>query len=157
MGISRCQECHPAIFRAQRASRHAQTFRARGDLLDLPLADRPRPDPATDTVTHSITAKHGEITFPTRTPEGDMKAIVAFVMGSGDRAMTLVGRDAEGGWHELRMSYYGSISDWDRTPGQRVVPRSPHEFLGSPQNADTLRRCLGCHTTEAGSPRTGRE
>ena len=70
-------------------------------------------------------------------------------MGSGDRAMTLVGRDANRNWRELRLSYYGSIGDWDRTPSHRVRPDSPHEFLGLVQTEDSLRRCLGCHTTHA--------
>jgi tetratricopeptide (TPR) repeat protein len=149
VGISRCQECHTRIFRAQRSSRHAQTFRTRGDLIDLPLPDRPLPDPAGAPVTHSISAHDGEVSFHTHTPEGDMQAIVEFVMGSGDRAMTLVGRDQAGRWHELRMTYYASISAWDRTPGQKAVPQTRHGFLGSPQDSDALRRCLGCHTTGA--------
>jgi hypothetical protein len=40
-----------------------------------------------------------------------MKAVVEFVMGSGDRAMTYVGREENGKWRELRMTHYASIAD----------------------------------------------
>jgi tetratricopeptide (TPR) repeat protein len=149
VGITSCQECHPKIFRAQRSSRHAQTFRARGDLRDMPRTAKPRPDPASAEVTHSVAPRGDDLVFRTHSPGGDLEAVVAFVMGSGDRAMTLVGRDPQGSWRELRMSYYGSITDWDRTTGHLTVPQAPLHFLGLPQTADTLRRCLGCHTTGA--------
>jgi hypothetical protein len=147
VGVTRCKECHPAIFRVQRSSRHAQTFRTRDELQDLPLPPRSKPDPAAPTVVHRLTRDDKGVTFQTSTPGGDRKALVEFVMGSGDRAMTLVGRDSDRAWRELRLSYYDSIRDWDRTPGQPVRPRVHDEFLGQVQNEDAIRRCLGCHTT----------
>ena len=149
VGFARCAECHPSIFRAQRASRHAQTFHGKGDLESLPLPDRPKADPAGPEVVHTLSREGKDIAFRTSTPEGEIRALVEFVMGSGDRAMTLVGRDEKRNWRELRLSYYGSIEDWDRTPSHRVRPGSPHEFLGLVQTEDAVRRCLGCHTTHA--------
>jgi len=149
VGIARCSGCHPSIFRAQRASRHAQTFRTRGDLQDLKLPALSVTDPVGPDVVHTIAREGRDIRIRTRTPDADMKAIVEFVMGSGDRAMTLVGRDEEGTWRELRMTYYASIADWDRTTGQHARPATPREFLGVLQTDDAVRRCLGCHTTHA--------
>ena len=157
VGISRCQECHAQIFIDQRSSRHAQTFRERGDLGDVPLPGRPRPDPARPDVTNSLDFQGRDLVFRTHKPNGDLEAIVQFVMGSGNRGMTLVGEDSEGGWHELRLSYYRSIAGWDHSPGHQVQPQSPNEYLGVPQDPDMLRRCLSCHTTRARTSPNGRE
>jgi tetratricopeptide (TPR) repeat protein len=147
VGIARCAECHPSNFRAQRKSHHAQTFRVSGELGDVPLPDRPRADPADPEVIHTIAREGRDVTFRTHTQKGDLRAVVEYAFGSGDRAITLVGRDSNRSWCELRLSYYGSIRGWDRTPAHRVRPESSHEFLGLVQNDDALRRCLGCHTT----------
>lgn len=149
VGFARCAECHPAIFQAQRASRHAQTFHAKGDLELLPLPDGPKADPAGPEVVHTLSREGRDIAFRTSTAHGEMRALVEFVMGSGDRARTLVGRDSNQNWRELRLSYYGSIGDWDRTPSHRVRPDAPHEFLGQVQTEDAIRRCLNCHTTHS--------
>jgi tetratricopeptide (TPR) repeat protein len=149
VGISRCGECHARIFRDQRASRHAQTFHLKNDLAELKLPGRPLPDPARPDVTHSVASQGPDLVYSTQMPDARLQAIVAFVLGSGDRAMTLVGRDREGGWHELRMTRYGPIAGWDVTPGHDLKPHSGREFLGKPQDADMLRRCLSCHTTRA--------
>ena len=146
-GISRCQECHSQVFHDQRASRHAQTFRERGDFGDLALPDRPVAEPARPDVTHSLAVEGRDLVFHTRKPDGDLQAIVAFVMGSGNRGITPVGHDPEGRWHELRLSYYRSIAGWDLSPGHQRQPRSTGEYLGVPRDPDLLRRCLGCHTT----------
>ena len=111
------------------------------------MPSRACPDPANADVTHSLSVQGKDVVFRTDTPSGDLEAFVDFVVGSGDRGMTFVGHDSEGGWHELRMTYYGSIAAWDRTPGHQVQPHSAQEFLGVPQSPDMLRRCLGCHTT----------
>jgi tetratricopeptide (TPR) repeat protein len=147
VGFGRCGECHQKIVQAQRGSRHAQTFRTRGDLEDLPPSSGPRPDPFNPKYFHEVKHENGETVFNTRLTDGEMQAIVEFVLGSGDRAMTPVGRDRDGNWRELRMSHYHSIGDWDRTPGHALEPRQTHEYLGLVQDGDTLRRCLGCHTT----------
>jgi tetratricopeptide (TPR) repeat protein len=150
VGIARCGQCHARIFRDQRASHHAQTFHLKSDLADLTLPDRPLPDPARPGVAHALAYEGSDLVYRTQLPDAKLHAIVAFVLGSGDRAMTLVGRDSGGGWHELRMTRYASISGWDTTPGHDFKPHSDQEFLGKPQDADMLRRCLSCHTTRAG-------
>ena len=149
VGVARCAECHSSIFTAQRASRHSQTFRPRADLEDLKLPTHSVTDPASRDVVHTIAREGRDISFVTRTADAEMKAIVAFVMGSGDRALTFVGRDEDGNWRELRMTHYASIADWDRTTGQNVRPATPREYLGVVQTDDAVRRCLGCHTTHA--------
>ena len=54
-------------FHDQRASRHAQTFRERGDLRDLVLPDQPLPEPARPDVTHSI-RRRARTGLPAPTP-----------------------------------------------------------------------------------------
>ena len=101
VGFGRCAECHPTIVQRPAPSRHAQTFRMRGDLQDLPLLTTARPDPFDPSHVHEVTQEEGETVFHTRSPESEMRAIVEFVLGSGDRAMTPVGRDSQGVWREV--------------------------------------------------------
>lgn len=150
VGIARCAQCHPAIVRSQQNSRHAQTFHRQGDLNTLPLPNKPRPDPDGSKVTHSLTREGGDVRFRVEGVEGEqLQAIAKYMMGSGDRAITLVGRDQAGKWCELRVSYYGPIKDWDRTTGHPFQPVKPAEYLGQPLDDDAVRRCLSCHTTRA--------
>ena len=70
-----------------------------------------------------------------------MKAIVAFVMGSGDRGDDVrSGRDDYlGNWaRQLRMTHYASIGNWDRTTGQDAAARDGEwEYLGVLQTVKT--------------------
>ena len=74
-----------------------------------------------------------------------------YAFGSGDRGLTLVGRDQRGTPRELRFSHYPSVpAGWDITSGHPPKPQ-PGNALGEPLNGDGLRRCVFCHTTHAPS------
>jgi tetratricopeptide (TPR) repeat protein len=156
-GSGRCVECHATIARAQRGSRHARTFfpAAELDRLDLPassLADRCEP-----TVTHTLRRVEGRgLHQETRVAGKFLRAVVAYAFGSGDRGLTLVGRDEAGRARELRLSYYphAAGSAWDVTAGQSPRPDQLEEYLGRPLTEDSVRRCLLCHVTD---PRAARE
>ena len=87
------------------------------------------------------------------------RAVVDYAFGSGDRGLTLVGRDESGTARELRLSRYGEIDRWSETTGQALRPGRPADFLGRPLSPDDLRGCFECHTTQpdAAQLRTGPE
>ena len=76
-------------------------------------------------------------------------AIVDYAFGSGDRGLTLVGRDDNGQARELRLSHYRdeTRSFWDVTSGHPVHPSDLTENLGQTLTADDVRRCFLCHVT----------
>ena len=77
-------------------------------------------------------------------------AVVQYAFGSGDRGLTLVGRDEKGKAYELRLSEYrdGHGTSWDVTTGHPRNPTRAQEFLGQPLDEDGVRRCLACHVTD---------
>ena len=76
-------------------------------------------------------------------------AVVEYAFGSGDRGLTLVGRDDHGQARELRLSHYRgeTQSIWDVTAGHPVHPSDLAENLGQPLTADAVRGCFLCHVT----------
>ncbi len=77
------------------------------------------------------------------------RAVVEYAFGSGDRGLTLVGRDEHGQDQELRLSHYRDEghSFWDVTSGHPVHPTQIAENLGQALTADAVRRCFLCHVT----------
>jgi tetratricopeptide (TPR) repeat protein len=159
VGASRCAGCHAAEFQAQQASRHARTFFRDSELGDLPLPGSPVPDPVDPAVVHALRRDDaGRIHQRTKAGGGVFEAVVQYAFGSGDRGLTLVGRDPAGHAYELRLSDYrapkddrpgaGNVAHWDVTTGHpRRVTRA-EEFLGQPLSEDSVRRCLSCHVTD---------
>jgi tetratricopeptide (TPR) repeat protein len=154
VGARRCESCHAEIYRAQRGSRHAKTFFQANELGELPLPDRPLPDPAEPKVSHVLARAGDRVTVETHVGKDVYRALVNYALGSGDRGLTLVGHDESNTPRELRLSLYDKRSHWDRTSGQAIQPAVRAGFLGEPLSADELRRCIDCHTT---SQRMGRE
>ncbi len=76
-------------------------------------------------------------------------ALVDYAIGSGDRGLTLVGRDEEGIARELRLSHYNDGADWDVTIGQRAGLKNAADYLGLTLAADELNTCVHCHTTNS--------
>jgi tetratricopeptide (TPR) repeat protein len=159
VGPDRCAECHRANHRAEQSSRHAHTFARGADLTDLSLPDRPLPDAGDPAVTHVLSRAGDEIRLETRVGNDVYRAVVEYAFGSGDRGLTLVGRDESETARELRLSRYGEIDRWSETTGQALRPGRPADFLGRPLSADDLRGCFECHTTQpdAAQSRTGPE
>jgi len=152
VGSSRCAECHPAIFQTQQSSRHAHTFLRVGELGKLPLPPESFPDPAQAKVTHSLRRSGSEqLEQETHVENQVYSALVEYALGSGDRGFTLVGRGDKRQAFELRLSRYrtGESHLWDVTTGHFPRPDDPTQYLGKSLTEDALRRCLGCHVTNA--------
>ncbi|MDB5350692.1 MAG: hypothetical protein JWN86_1939 [Planctomycetota bacterium] len=147
VGAASCAECHKGIHHTQQSSRHAQTFRRAEERPDLVLPATPLPDPHDPKVIHTLERLGGRIEATTRVGDQKLHDVIAFILGSGDRAFTLVGRDDDGTYREHRLSYYDHGGLWDVTTGHTPVPGDPHEFLGQAQSGDSIHTCLNCHTT----------
>ena len=153
VGAARCAACHPAIARKHRHSHHARTFWAGATLTELPIPDRPLPDPANPAVVHTFRRDGPAIRVETRLGDRSYRALLAYAFGSGDRGLTPVGRDESGHWCELRLSRYADGPAWDQTTGHPKAPAEPAQWLGLTLSDDELRRCVDCHTT---APRAAR-
>jgi predicted CXXCH cytochrome family protein len=92
-------------------------------------------------------------------------AVIEYAFGTADRYVTTVSRDAAGGYHIARLSYYNTAEGrgWDRSTLDETHPRPTHaaEFQGAPVGVrDGLAKCLYCHVTnpraehESGGPET---
>jgi tetratricopeptide (TPR) repeat protein len=159
VGTSRCAGCHPEEFRAQQASRHARTFFRASELGGLDLPRSPVPDPADPSVVHTLRRDtEGRIHQETKVSGKVFEAVVRYAFGSGDRGLTLVGRDPDGHAYEMRLSDYPEVhgqgvgapaaTRWDKTSGHPPNPTRAEEYLGQPLTEGQVRRCLLCHVTD---------
>jgi predicted CXXCH cytochrome family protein len=157
VGEARCEKCHSKIFRDSLASRHTRTY-YRGTQLDqLPLPDRPLPDPDDREVTHTYRRRAGAIRAETRVGREVFDTVVEYAFGTSDRYLTMVSHDSDGAYHIARLSYYDTPEGkgWDRSPLDRTRPTRdrPADFRGETIGVrDGLARCLYCHVT---NPHTG--
>jgi tetratricopeptide (TPR) repeat protein len=154
VGSARCAKCHSTIHQAQQSSRHARTFFRADELKDLELPAPSFADPGRPGVAHNLErAAGGPVQQKTQIDGKILSAVVVYAFGSGDRGLTLVGRDDHGQYHELRLSRYSAhdAPHWNVTAGQSDSPSKTVEFLGRPLDEDGVRRCLLCHVT---SPRS---
>lgn len=159
VGAEACAPCHREIYDAQQAGHHATTFYPGDRIGELPLPDAPLPDPAAPEVSHAFLLDgHGRHAFEARRGERNVRALIEFAFGSGDRGATPVGVDDAGQVRELRLSHYGGVG-WDVTTGHPKAPEGGdddlHAYLGEPLRPDALRRCVGCHTTDTHSALAG--
>lgn len=151
IGSRKCAECHPSYYRAaQQASPHARTLYLGAALKDVPLPDRPVPDPLDPHVVHAFTRKADDrIDLETRDEKGRVaRAVIAYAFGSGEHGVTMVSRDEPGGTpRELRISYYTVDRSWRETKGVNALPHDTTDFIGLELSDKSLRQCLQCHTT----------
>ena len=151
VGSAACGRCHSATYHAQQGSRHARTFFEVGELGDLALPTPSFPDPAQPKVAHTLRRIDGGRLEQETQVEGQvLRAVVDYAFGSGDRGLTLVGRDDHGQARELRLSHYQSGADtcWDVTTGQLKHRSEIEDFLGKPLADDAVRLCFLCHVTD---------
>ena len=159
VGEARCEKCHATIFRDSLASRHAQTY-YRGRQLDgIRIPDRPLPDPEDQEVTHTFRRQDGVLHEETRVGREVYDAVIDYAFGTSDRYLTTVSRDASGGYHIARLSYYETAEGkgWDRSALDKTHPTraQPAGFQGETIGVrDGLAKCLYCHVT---NPRTGHD
>jgi len=151
VGSAGCADCHPVIYHAQQGSRHARTFFRVAELRNLELPAPSFSEPGQPKVTHTLRRMDGGRLQQETQVEGQLlRAVVEYAFGSGDRGMTLIGRDDQGQTRELRLSHYlnGTESCWDVTSGHPGHPSEVASYLGRPLSDDGVRRCLLCHVTD---------
>ena len=153
VGSARCAQCHASIYQSEQTSLHARTFQRGTELKDLILPDDPIADPAQARVSHTIHRSDGHVRFETHDDGKVYRAVVDYAFGSGDRGLTLVGRDEAGRARELRLSYYADGSAWDLTPSHAEKSPAGEALLGQALTDDNLDACFYCHTTVALSAR----
>ena len=150
VGSKACAECHRATYHAQQGSRHGRTFFRVSELGDLDLPASTFSEPAQPNVSHTLRRKGGDrLQQETHAGGQVFRAVVDYAFGSGDRGLTLVGRDDHGQTRELRLSQYRNQTQslWDVTAGHPVHPSELTEDLGQPLTDDAVRRCFLCHVT----------
>jgi tetratricopeptide (TPR) repeat protein len=159
VGEDRCAGCHRTIDHACRESRLTTTLRRGKQLLDLPYPDGPVTDPADPAVVHRFEKKDGKVHVETRHEDQVYRAVVDYAFGSPDRYFSLVGHDADGRSHVLRLSHYRNgprDGGWVRTTGHTADAEGGREILGKPlDRADGVLKCLFCHSTNPRSILTG--
>ena len=90
------------------------------------------------------------------------ESVIDYAFGTHDRYLTMVGRDEQGEYRAVRLSYYQSPegSGWDVSAGDTARPQGEQGFLGRPIEArQGAVRCLYCHATNVrgGTERVGPE
>ena len=154
VGEAACGKCHATIFRDSLASRHTQTYYRGAQLDAIPLPDRPLPDPDDSAVIHTFQRREGMLHEDTRVGREVFDAVVEYAFGTGDRYLTTVSRDASGGYHIARLTYYQTPEGkgWDRSTLDPTHPAhaNPDGFLGKPIDVrDGLAKCLYCQDRRA--------
>ena len=156
VGEARCASCHAEIFRDQHQSRHARSFFRRDQLASVPFPQHAVPDPTNPQVLHSFQKNADGVEARTRIDEQVYRTMVDYAFGSGDRGLTMVGRDQNGQALECRLSFYPDHVGWDVTSGQSLAPNLPAaSYPGKALSVDELRQCMDCHNTNPRSIQTG--
>jgi hypothetical protein len=158
VGAAACATCHSKICQAQQGSRHARTFFRAIELTDLALPAPSFSDPVRPSVKHTLmTTDSGHLQQETQVDGQVLRAVVEYAFGSGDRGLTLVGRDEAGQARELRLSHYrsGANEFWDVTTGQLAQRSEVEYYLGKPLSDDAVRACFLCHVTDARAAQEG--
>jgi hypothetical protein len=123
------------------------------------LPDRSLPDPDDPEVSHTFVKRDGVLHEDTRVGREVFDAVIEYAFGTSDRYLTTVSRDATGGYHIARLSYYQTPDGkgWDRSTLDPTHPThaQPAGFMGKAIDVrDGLAKCLYCHVT---NPRTGHD
>lgn len=83
---------------------------------------------------------------------GKAEATIRWVMGSGEKAQTLL-LEKGGVWTESRLTWYRGGNKLALSPGHSgEAPLDDEDALGVRQTEVGLRRCLGCHSTSESEP-----
>jgi tetratricopeptide (TPR) repeat protein len=156
VGEGRCAGCHAEISREQSKSRHARTFDRKTQAAPIPFPREPIADPVLAHVSHAFEKTSARLEVETRSEGVVYRTVVKYAFGSGDRGLTLVGRDGDGRSLECRLSFYPDQIGWDVTSGQSIDPHlPPASFPGRLLTDDEVRNCMECHVTNPRSIVTG--
>jgi tetratricopeptide (TPR) repeat protein len=154
-GEGQCARCHAAVFRHQNSSRHARSFFRKELVPTMSIPQQPVPDPYNSQVSHRFHKHSDGVEVETGVAGQVYQTIIDYAFGSGDRGVTLVGRDQDGRSLEYRLSYYPNVG-WDVTSGQTLQPKDDTAlYQGRPISADDVRHCMVCHNTSPHAILTG--
>lgn len=155
VGNARCAECHAEQSAAYASTGHASTFALTQDSSASQALDGTTfRDPERDVTYHyhfdageglsvTIPELFGEDSFPLRYAVGSNQHALTFVSLIPDLARGTAGI-------EHRVSVYGKEQRLDLTPGHRgEIAHEEVQMFGKVLPPDTLKACIGCHTTSA--------
>jgi tetratricopeptide (TPR) repeat protein len=148
VGSASCAKCHKSIHRAQQNSRHARTLLYPDALETLALPTKPVADPDVPGLSHRLWHENGSIRLESKRGDAAIyRAVVAYALGSGDRGLTMIGRDDAGEARVFRISQYaGSI--WDLTlHAKPPTDDDAGSILGRRLPPDAEAKCVDCHVT----------
>ena len=149
VGSPACASVSSHHLSSQQNSRHARTFFRASELGSLDLPAAPMSDPGQPDVSHMLSGPAATGCDKRPRSKARVSRDRRVRIRSGDRGLTLVGREDNGQARELRLSHYHSEagSFWDVTSGHLVhPPRSRPKTWAKPDG----RRgppLLFCHVT----------
>ena len=152
VGSAACIPCHRDESRTYDGTRHTRTYYHGAGLLDLPLTDRPVPDPDDPSVLHTIGREGDRIEASSRTGDRVSRMVVEYAFGTPERYLTMIARDEEKVYRALRVSHYRTAADegWGPTAGDVGHSDAPEDRLGQRIDVrDGVVRCLHCHVTRS--------
>ncbi len=149
VGAKACKACHPKEYDAEQSSRHATTLSHGAGMRKIPLPDGPVADPDDPKIVHTFTREGDNVRVKTKVGDASYEALLDYALGSGHRGITLIGKDSEGIFRELRISQYSEKGlVWDVTSGFSPHPSDPREYLGKVLSPSGFRDCIHCHATQ---------
>jgi len=137
-----CSECHAIISQRQGRSHHAAALRpiAASPLLPV-LRGNSHPAGADPALAYEVQPDGVRVIS-----DSGVAATLQWAFGAGAQGITPVGT-LDGRTLEHRFSYYPKARRFGLTFGHPDRPQGPEALLGLPQDAQTLVRCFGCHST----------
>ena len=145
VGPSACTRCHAEIAATQQKT---PMFNAARRPLDSKfLHAHPELAFSDETYRYILSAGPNETKFSIQDKTNAFAGTVGWVFGAGEVAQTFVLKQ-NGSFLESRLSYYPSLAGLDITPGHKAeAPATIAQALGDAVDAETIRRCFGCHST----------
>jgi hypothetical protein len=148
VGDAVCAPCHTTISRHHSATSHARSLSqvslaANGRFFQNAQTIR---DTRTDTTYHAA-IQNGTCVLVSDGPDGKEGLRAQIALGSGHNGQTYLGKDPEGQWFILRLSYYTHTRRWDFTPGQEPDNTAFTDPKGQLLDVKQFSACLSCHAT----------
>ncbi len=138
VGSAACAACHPAEYKSQNHSRHAQTLSAMSRELPGKLA--PPTGPITGTEFRLLHADDRFLVAASSQPQ--LAVPLDFAFGSGKTGITYVFVVDDAKLVEMRSSYFPHYKKWYVTPGQERLNK---EYVGGNFPTEAARACFLCH------------
>jgi hypothetical protein len=142
-GPEACNRCHSEIAASQRLTPMFKAARKPSETVPQPQ-EFPFQD---ESYRYVLSRKPGELKFTISDNSHTAIQMVGWVFGAGEGNQTFVLKQKDV-FLESRLSYFTNLAGLDITPGHepKAPPKSEQAF-GDPVDAETIRRCFGCHST----------